>query len=89
MDGCPGPGGPTRRRHDGPAGRPCGGRPGRRLPAHGHHRHHPPVRVNGAAGLVNTVDGRLVSVMSFTVVDGRIAAIDNLSGPERLARFTA
>ncbi|MFA1540450.1 RNA polymerase sigma factor SigJ [Actinomadura monticuli] len=41
--------------------------------------------VNGAAGLVNTVDGRLYSVMSFAVTGDRITAIDILSDPERLA----
>ena len=43
--------------------------------------------VNGAAGLVNTVEGRLFSIMSFTVVDGRITAIDILSDPDRLSRL--
>ncbi|MGW3349765.1 RNA polymerase sigma factor SigJ [Nonomuraea rubra] len=46
-----------------------------------------PALVNGLAGLVNTIDGRLISVMSFTITDGRIAAIDILSDPERLARL--
>ncbi|MFW6694786.1 sigma-70 family RNA polymerase sigma factor [Streptomyces sp. MAR4 CNX-425] len=46
-----------------------------------------PALVNGLAGLVNTVDGTLFSVMSFTVTDGRIAALDILSDPERLARL--
>ncbi|WP_369181681.1 sigma-70 family RNA polymerase sigma factor [Streptomyces mutabilis] len=44
-----------------------------------------PVQVNGLAGLVNTIDGQLFSIMSFTVAEGRIAAIDILSDPERLA----
>ncbi|MFB4304671.1 RNA polymerase sigma factor SigJ [Actinomadura sp. GTD37] len=44
-----------------------------------------PALVNGAAGLVNTVDGKLYSVMSFTVTGDRITAIDILSDPERLA----
>ncbi len=44
-----------------------------------------PALVNGAAGLVNTVDGELFSVMSFTVAGGKITAIDILSDPERLA----
>ncbi|MFI7693248.1 sigma-70 family RNA polymerase sigma factor [Nonomuraea sp. NPDC049655] len=44
-----------------------------------------PALVNGLAGLVNTVEGRLYSVMSFTVSDGRIAAIDILADPDRLA----
>ncbi len=46
-----------------------------------------PALVNGAAGLVNTIDGELFSIMSFTVVDERIAAIDILSDPSRLARL--
>ncbi|RFU38801.1 hypothetical protein DZF91_25780, partial [Actinomadura logoneensis] len=46
-----------------------------------------PALVNGNAGLVNTIDGTAISVMSFTVVGGRIAAIDILSDPDRLARL--
>ncbi|MFD9947834.1 sigma-70 family RNA polymerase sigma factor [Nonomuraea sp. NPDC059023] len=46
-----------------------------------------PALVNGLAGLVNTVDGRLFSIMSFTVSGGRIAAIDILSDRDRLARL--
>lgn len=44
-----------------------------------------PVLVNGTAGLVNTVDGELISITSFAVADGRIVAIDILSDPDRLA----
>ncbi|TDC80776.1 RNA polymerase sigma factor SigJ [Actinomadura sp. 7K507] len=44
-----------------------------------------PALVNGTAGLVNTIGGELVSIMSFTVANGRIVAIDILSDPERLA----
>jgi RNA polymerase sigma-70 factor (ECF subfamily) len=43
-----------------------------------------PVLVNGAAGLINTVEGAPISVMSFTVAHGRIVAIDVLSDPDRL-----
>jgi RNA polymerase sigma-70 factor, ECF subfamily len=46
-----------------------------------------PALVNGAAGVVVTVDGRPVSVMGFTVADGRIVEIDSLSDPERLAEL--
>ena len=46
-----------------------------------------PARVNGTAGAVVTVDGRLVSVMAFHIVDGKIAEIDVLTDPERLARL--
>jgi RNA polymerase sigma-70 factor, ECF subfamily len=52
-----------------------------------------PVLVNGVAGLINTVDGKLSSLMSFTVAGGKIVAIDILSDPDRLdaldlGRFT-
>jgi hypothetical protein len=50
-------------------------------------RVHHPARVNGAAGAVVTVDGRLVSVMAFHMVDGKVAEIDVLADPERLARL--
>lgn len=46
-----------------------------------------PVLVNGVTGLVNTINDDLISVMSFTISDGRIAAIDILSDPERLAQL--
>jgi RNA polymerase sigma-70 factor (ECF subfamily) len=42
------------------------------------------VLVNGAAGVVVTVSGRPVSVMGFTVTEGRIVAIDALVDPERV-----
>ncbi|WP_328692617.1 sigma-70 family RNA polymerase sigma factor [Streptomyces phaeochromogenes] len=44
-----------------------------------------PALVNGAVGVVGLVEGRLVSVLSFTVVHGRIAVIDIVREPERLA----
>ncbi|WP_330305477.1 MULTISPECIES: sigma-70 family RNA polymerase sigma factor [unclassified Streptomyces] len=44
-----------------------------------------PALVNGAAGFVVVADGRPVSVLAFTVVRGRIAVIDILNDPERLA----
>ena len=40
--------------------------------------------VNGVAGAVVAPRGRAFSVMSFTVADGRIVAIDVLVDPERL-----
>jgi RNA polymerase sigma-70 factor (ECF subfamily) len=46
-----------------------------------------PVLVNGVAGLVNTVEGRTISVMGFTVAGDRIVAIDVLADPDRLARL--
>ncbi|WP_433257506.1 RNA polymerase sigma factor SigJ [Streptosporangium sp. CA-135522] len=46
-----------------------------------------PAVINGLAGLVNTIDDQLISVMSFTISDVRIATIDILSDPDRLARL--
>jgi RNA polymerase sigma-70 factor (ECF subfamily) len=46
-------------------------------------------RVNGAAGLVTEVDGRLVSVLAMTVRAGRIIEIDILADPDRLATLPA
>ena len=46
-----------------------------------------PALVNGAAGVVVAPHGRPFSVMGFTVVDGRIAAIDALSDPDRLGEL--
>jgi hypothetical protein len=44
-----------------------------------------PAPVNGVAGAVVAPPGELFSVIAFTVRGGRIAAIDALSDPERLA----
>jgi RNA polymerase sigma-70 factor (ECF subfamily) len=46
-----------------------------------------PAVVSGAAGAVVAVRGRPLSVMGFTVTGGRIAEIDVLTDPERLARL--
>ncbi|MET9474394.1 sigma-70 family RNA polymerase sigma factor [Streptomyces sp. NPDC002917] len=43
-----------------------------------------PALINGAAGVVVVAHGRPLSVMAFTVTDGRTVAIDVLSDPERL-----
>src|SRR3954469_19014155 len=44
-----------------------------------------PVLVNGAVGLAVLVRGRAFALMAFTVSGGRIAAMDVLMDPERLA----
>lgn len=44
-----------------------------------------PVLVNGVIGLVGMEGGRPASVLSFTISDGRIAALDLLTGPGRVA----
>jgi RNA polymerase sigma factor (sigma-70 family) len=46
-----------------------------------------PALVNGAPGLVTIPEGELVSVLGFTVRDGRIVEIDILADRERLARL--
>ena len=46
-----------------------------------------PVLVNGVAGVVVAPRGEPFTVMAFTVVDGRIAAIDGVSDPERLRKL--
>ncbi|MFJ4776781.1 sigma-70 family RNA polymerase sigma factor [Streptomyces sp. NPDC088762] len=47
-----------------------------------------PVLVNGVPGVVSlSARGELLSVMAFTVRDGRITALDVLTDPERLARI--
>jgi len=43
--------------------------------------------VNGAAGAVVFVDGRPTAVMAFLVRDGRVAEIDVLADPERIAKL--
>jgi RNA polymerase sigma-70 factor (ECF subfamily) len=45
--------------------------------------------VNGVAGIVGISDGRLASVLSFAVADGRIVEIDILADPKRLAGLHA
>jgi RNA polymerase sigma factor (sigma-70 family) len=44
-----------------------------------------PATVNGAAGAIAVANGRVLSVMGFTVVRGRIVAMDVLYDPDRLA----
>src|SRR5262249_29910653 len=46
-----------------------------------------PGLVNGAAGLLCTLEGKPFAVMGFTVRDGKIAEIDILRDPERLSQL--
>jgi RNA polymerase sigma factor (sigma-70 family) len=46
-----------------------------------------PAVVNGGAGLITAPDGKIFSVMAFTIRNGRIAGIDILADPDRLARL--
>jgi RNA polymerase sigma factor (sigma-70 family) len=48
-----------------------------------------PALVNGAAGVVVTVRGRPMTVMGFTVADGKIAEIDAIADPERVRQIAA
>jgi RNA polymerase sigma-70 factor (ECF subfamily) len=43
------------------------------------------VLVNGTPGAVSFADGRPLSVMSFTIRDGRVIGLDILTDPQRLA----
>ncbi len=46
-----------------------------------------PARVNGAPGLVASMHGRLVSVLAFTIVQGKIVEINILGDPARLSEI--
>lgn len=46
-----------------------------------------PALVNGAAGVVVTVDGRPFAIMGFTVVGGKVVEIDIIVDPDRLAQL--
>jgi RNA polymerase sigma factor (sigma-70 family) len=46
------------------------------------------VVVNGTPGVLNTAGGRPVVLLTFTITAGRIAAIDILADPTRLATLT-
>jgi RNA polymerase sigma factor (sigma-70 family) len=48
-----------------------------------------PVMVNGLPGVITFRNGRPVSLMAFTVVAGRIVAIDGIRDPDRVRRLTA
>lgn len=48
-----------------------------------------PVLVNGLPGVVTARSGRPVSIMAFTVVDGRIVEIDGIRDAGRVRRLTA
>ena len=46
-----------------------------------------PVLVNGTAGVIVLVNRRPFTVMSFTISDGKISAIDAIADPERVRTF--
>ena len=48
-----------------------------------------PALVNGAAGMIMSRRGRPLTVMGFTIADGKIAEIDAIADPERVQRIAA
>jgi RNA polymerase sigma-70 factor (ECF subfamily) len=46
-----------------------------------------PVLVNGVAGVLVTLKGRPVAVMAFTIVNGRITAVDGITDPHRVRKL--
>jgi RNA polymerase sigma-70 factor (ECF subfamily) len=46
-----------------------------------------PALINGAAGVVITVEGQPFAVMAFTVSNGRIVAVEALNDPDRLRQL--
>jgi RNA polymerase sigma-70 factor (ECF subfamily) len=45
--------------------------------------------VNGAAGVVITIEGRAHVVMAFTVVKDQVVEIDVIADPERVRRVAS
>jgi RNA polymerase sigma factor (sigma-70 family) len=48
-----------------------------------------PALVNGAAGVVITLEGQPLSLMGFTVAEGKIVEVDLIADPDRIARLAA
>lgn len=48
-----------------------------------------PALINGAAGVVITLDGRPHAVMAFTVVNDRVIELDIIGDPERIRRVAS
>jgi RNA polymerase sigma-70 factor (ECF subfamily) len=48
-----------------------------------------PALVNGAAGVIVTARGRPMTVIGFTVANGKIAEIDAIADPDRVRRIVA
>ena len=43
--------------------------------------------VNGAAGVVVSMDGKPVNVMGFTIAEGKIVELDVIADPDRVDRI--
>jgi hypothetical protein len=48
-----------------------------------------PALVNGASGVVITLDGQPLSLMGFTVAEGKIIEVDVIADPDRISRLAA
>ena len=46
-----------------------------------------PILVNGAVGILVTLKGRPAAVMAFTIINGRIAAVDGITDPHRVRKL--
>jgi RNA polymerase sigma-70 factor (ECF subfamily) len=46
-----------------------------------------PVTARGAPGVLVVIDGRPVSVMTFTITDGLITEVRSVTNPQRLAQL--
>jgi len=46
-----------------------------------------PALVNGAAGMVASIDGKPVAVVGLTISQGKVAEIDVIADPDRLLRL--
>ncbi len=44
-----------------------------------------PALINGAVGVINAAEGRPISLMTFTITDAKIVAIDLFDSPGRIA----
>jgi hypothetical protein len=47
----------------------------------------PPALVNGAAGIVATIDGKPAAVVGLTISHSKVAEIDVIADPDRLLRL--
>jgi hypothetical protein len=48
-----------------------------------------PALVNGAAGVILTMDGQPYAVFAFAIAEGKIVQIDAVADPDRVARLAA
>jgi RNA polymerase sigma-70 factor (ECF subfamily) len=46
-----------------------------------------PVLVNGAVGMLITLNGRPAALMAFTIINGRITAVDGITDPRRVRKL--